>query len=297
MPNTDHFQPIAQAITQATGQPFTLRNATPVGGGCINTAFRLEGETRSYFVKLNQQTLLPMFAAEADGLREISATQTVRVPSPIACGVSGGQAWLAMENLELRPSRGDCDRLLGQRLAAMHKIAQPYFGWHRDNTIGSTPQPNNRYSDWLGFWREQRLGFQLKLAAQNGYRGRLQREGEKLLEYLPAFFAGYKPQPSLLHGDLWGGNYAADDAGRPVVFDPACYYGDREADVAMTGLFGGFGRDFMAAYQDTWPLDQGYAIRKDLYNLYHIINHVNLFGGGYLGQAENLIAGLLAELR
>ena len=297
MPNSELFQALAQAISQATGEPFTLRGSVPVGGGCINSAYRLESENQTYFVKLNRQELLPMFEAEACGLREIAATRTLRAPRPVCHGAAAGRAWLALENLSLRPGRGACGRLLGERLAALHKIPQAFFGWRRDNTIGATPQPNARSDDWPAFWRESRLGFQLKLAASQGYRGALQREGGKLLERLPAFFAGYAPQPSLLHGDLWGGNYAADESGQPVVFDPACYYGDREADIAMTELFGGFGQDFYAAYRAAWRLDAGYSVRKDLYNLYHVLNHLNLFGGGYLGQAESLIARLLAESR
>ena len=295
MSDTALFQTLEQAIGKTLGEPFALRKAISVGGGCINSAYRLEGEGRAYFVKLNRAALLPMFEAEAKGLREIAATGTVRAPLPLCCGATGGQAWLVMEILELRGGRGACDRLLGQRLAALHRIEQPFFGWHIDNTIGSSPQPNSRQDDWIEFWAGRRLGFQLKLAKSNGYGGRLQAQGEKLLERLPVFFQNYQPKPSLLHGDLWGGNYAADETGQPVIFDPACYYGDREADIAMTELFGGFGRDFYATYQEAWPLDAGYPMRKILYNLYHIINHLNLFGGGYLGQAEGMIAQLLVE--
>ncbi|MGZ8947750.1 MAG: fructosamine kinase family protein, partial [Methylococcaceae bacterium] len=171
-----------------------------------------------------------------------------------------------------------------------------YFGWHRDNTIGSTLQINNQSNDWLTFWREQRLGFQLKLAGNNGYGGSLQANGECLCSDMAILFNDYMPQPSLLHGDLWAGNAAVDKLGSPVIFDPACYYGDREADLAMTELFGGFSRDFYAAYQAVWPLDDGYDVRKTLYNLYHILNHLHLFGGGYLRQAESMMAMLLSEI-
>lgn len=296
MSTPDLFHCLEQAIRSATGEPFTLRKTSSIGGGCINSAYCLEGDSRAYFVKLNRKELLPMFEAETEGLREIAATQTVRTPLPVCTGTSGGQAFLVMENLRLGSGRGGSDRLLGQRLAQMHQIEQAYFGWHRDNTIGSTPQPNARQNDWVGFWASQRLGFQLELAMANGNGRRLQQQGEKLLDRLPKLFASYQPKPSLLHGDLWGGNYAADETGQPVIFDPACYYGDREADLAMTELFGGFGRDFYAAYHETYPLDAGYPTRKTLYNLYHILNHLNLFGGGYLGQADNMIGQLLAEL-
>ncbi len=289
------FRAIEQAIREVTGGGFQIHRQVAAGGGCINSAYRLEGEGGAYFVKLNRKELCPMFEAEAEGLREIAATKTVRVPAPVCWGVAHDRAYLVMESLNLRPGRGACDRIMGQRLAAMHEVEKPYFGWFRDNTIGSTPQPNRRHGDWIEFWAERRLGFQLELAASQGYGRSLQREGEKLRERLPVFFAGYNPKPSLLHGDLWGGNYAADETGEPVIFDPACYYGDREADIAMTELFGGFGKDFYAAYAESYPLEAGYATRKLLYNLYHILNHLNLFGGGYRAQAENMIARLLAE--
>ncbi len=147
------------------------------------------------------------------------------------------------------------------------------------------------------FWRDRRLAFQLDRAAENGHGGRLQERGRRLLERVPAFFAGYVPVPSLLHGDLWTGNRAMLADGTPVVFDPAVYYGDREADLAMTRLFGGFGRRFYGAYEAEWPLDAGAASRCDLYNLYHVLNHLNLFGGGYRALAESTIDRLLAADR
>jgi fructosamine-3-kinase len=150
--------------------------------------------------------------------------------------------------------------------------------------------------DWIRFFRDQRLRYQLNLAGSNGHGGRLQQRGEALLAHLDAFFVSYRPVPSLLHGDLWGGNRMADAHGRPVIFDPAVYYGDREADLAMTRLFGGFGAGFYAAYEVAWALEPGATVRVDLYNTYHVLNHLNLFGGGYLGQAVSLIDRLLAEL-
>jgi fructosamine-3-kinase len=146
------------------------------------------------------------------------------------------------------------------------------------------------------FWREQRLGFQLRLAAQNGYGGQLQTLGKKLLDALPVFFVGYTPQPSLLHGDLWSGNHAFLSDGTPTIFDPAPYYGDRECDLAMTELFGGYAAAFYVAYRAWYPLDAGYATRRDLYNLYHILNHANMFGGGYARQAEQMMQRLFAEV-
>jgi fructosamine-3-kinase len=179
----------------------------------------------------------------------------------------------------------------------MHRVAAARFGWHRDNTIGATPQRNDWTADWLEFFVRHRLGFQLDLAERSGHGGRWIEQGRELCEHAGAFFSGCAPQPSLLHGDLWGGNWAADASGAPVIFDPATYYGDREADLAMTHLFGGFGREFYAAYEAAWPLDHGANARRNLYNLYHVLNHLNLFGGGYRVQVERMIERLLAELR
>jgi protein-ribulosamine 3-kinase len=171
------------------------------------------------------------------------------------------------------------------------------FGFATNNFIGTTSQPNDWKVDWIDFWREQRLGFQLRLAAQNGYGGQLQRLGDKLMDALPAFFASHTPQPSLLHGDLWSGNHAFLADGTPTIFDPATYYGDRECDLAMTELFGGYSTDFYSAYRAAYQLDAGYARRRELYNLYHILNHANLFGGGYARQAEQMMQRLLADIR
>jgi fructosamine-3-kinase len=233
-----------------------------------------------------------MFEAEAAGLAVITATNTLRVPQPIAHGIVGEQSFLVLEYLELS-SRGDAKRL-GEQLAALHRCKAKTFGFAQNNFIGTTLQPNAWKDDWIDFWREQRLGFQLQLAAEKGYGGQLQSMGKKLSDALPAFFEGYTPQPSLLHGDLWSGNHAFTEDGAPTIFDPATYYGDRECDLAMTELFGGYPANFYSAYRAEWPLHEGYEIRRDLYNLYHVLNHANLFGGGYVRQAEQLMKDLLA---
>ncbi|MEQ1527718.1 MAG: fructosamine kinase family protein [Methylococcales bacterium] len=290
------FVSICEHIQTVTGQRFELLSATPVAGGDINSAFCLQGSQARYFVKLNQADLLAMFEAELAGLQNLARTGTLRVPTPVVCGQTAEQAFLVLEYIEFGSATKASQRLLGRQLAQLHQQPQDFFGWHRDNTIGSTKQINSKNSDWLAFWREQRLGFQLRLAAKNGYGGKLQTLGERLAQELDGLF-DQQPRSSLLHGDLWGGNSAVDQQGRPVIFDPACYFGDREADLAMTELFGGFSADFYAAYNEFYALPPGYNIRKTLYNLYHILNHLNLFGGGYLRQAENMLALLLAELR
>jgi fructosamine-3-kinase len=287
---------IADAIARATGERLASPRTAPLSGGCINRAFRLEAGSARWFVKLNAASRLAMFEAEAAGLTEILATGTLRVPRPVCALACGADAFLVLEWLELDGDGRDGAARLGEGLAAMHRHTAPRYGWSRDNTIGSTPQRNTPADDWIAFWRAERLGFQLELAARNGLRGRLQSLGEALLQRCPALFAGYRPQPALLHGDLWGGNAAFTAAGEPVVFDPAVYYGDREADLAMTELFGGFGPGFYAAYRAVYPLDEGYGLRKAFYNLYHVLNHANLFGGGYAGQAERMMERLLAEI-
>lgn len=294
-PLVNQVQQFAHQIAGATGRPFVARTTRTVGGGCINAAMVLSDANEHWFVKRNRASLLPMFEAESDGLTAMAETASIRVPRPLCVGVAGAQAFIAMEYIPLGGRGARSAALAGERLAAMHQTTRTCFGWHRDNTIGSTPQPNQPDPDWIGFWRRQRLAFQLDLAARNGHRGRLAERGALLLERLPALL-DHAPKPSLLHGDLWGGNMAVADNGDPVVFDPACYYGDREADIAMTELFGGFGADFQAAYRAVWPLDAGYRTRKVLYNLYHILNHLNLFGGGYRAQAEAMIDQLLSEL-
>ena len=288
---------IARRIAATSGRRFTPSSQESVGGGCINRALVLAGDGQKYFVKLNGAARAGMFAAEAEGLKALAAAEAVRVPEPLCHGVADGHAYLVLEYLALGGGDGHAPEKLGRGLAQLHRATASRFGWHRDNTIGSTPQINTPATDWAGFWREQRLGFQLGLAAANGHRGALQREGARLLDALPAFFTDYRPVPSLLHGDLWGGNAAVTGDGEPVIFDPAVYYGDREADLAMTEIFGGFSTRFYQAYREAWPLDPGYGVRKKLYNLYHVLNHLNLFGGGYGAQAQRLIEDLLSEAR
>jgi protein-ribulosamine 3-kinase len=293
------WRAIAQQIQLNTGVQLNAESARAVGGGCINAAYVLvgqqDGQSHEYFIKTNVASAVAMFEAEADGLRELAASHSLRVPLPHCSGVVGNDAYLLLEHVALR-GRGD-DAQLGVGLATMHRVQLEQFGWRRDNTIGATPQGNRWTKDWPTFWAEQRLGTQLALAGQNGAGRALQRSGDTLLAALPSFFDNYQPLPSLLHGDLWSGNYAFDEQGQPVIFDPAVYFGDRETDLAMSELFGGFSAAFYAAYNDAWPLDAGYATRKTLYNLYHILNHFNLFGGGYLSQAQGMIERLLSESR
>jgi len=292
---------ISNHIKTTCGESLDTNSAQPVGGGCINAAYRLQTDSRQVFIKVNSAHNLEMFEAESDGLAELAKSHSIRVPKPLCCGIAGNESYLAMEDLELKSSAGKPNQL-GENLAALHQVTAlhnglPRFGWFRDNNIGSTPQINDYEDNWQTFWSKHRLGYQLALARRNGAGNKVLQMGEKLCETLDGFFVGYTPEASLLHGDLWSGNYAYDQKVQPVIFDPAVYYGDRETDLAMTELFGGFPTEFYAAYKTVYPLDEGYATRKTLYNLYHVLNHYNLFGGGYLAQASGMIDRLLSELR
>lgn len=286
---------IAARIQTLTDQPCQPGAIQELGGGCINRAFVLRDGASAWFVKVNDAQRLAMFQSEAAGLEALAAAKALRVPTPLGAGLAGAEAFLVLEYLAFGRPRRDSGAEAGHRLAHLHRQSQARFGWDRDNFIGSTPQPNAEDRDWAAFWQSRRLCPQLDLALAQGFGGRLQERGRRLAEVCPALI-DHDPQPSLLHGDLWSGNMAFDAAGQPVLFDPAVYYGDREADLAMTELFGGFGADFQAAYREAWPLDPGYQVRRDLYNLYHILNHLNLFGAGYLGQALGMIDRLLAAL-
>jgi fructosamine-3-kinase len=281
------------SVSDAAGS-FRIERTTPAAGGCIHRCFMIEGGGRKYFAKINDRSQLDSFAAEADGLSALAAA-CVRVPAPLCRGQAGEEAFLVLEYLDLR-GHGD-HAALGRSLAIVHSIRGESFGWRRDNYIGRTPQLNRCSPSWSDFWRQARLEPQLDLARKNGLGKGLLRKGEQLAEALPGLLSGHAPAASLLHGDLWNGNAGFLADGTPVLFDPAVYRGDREADLAMTELFGGFSKDFYSAYAEAAPLAPGYAVRKTLYNLYHVLNHANLFGGGYAAQAERMVERLLAELR
>ncbi|HJP38113.1 MAG: fructosamine kinase family protein [Gammaproteobacteria bacterium] len=266
-----------------------------VGGGSINRSYRLttlQGAT--YLLKTNVGSALEMFKAEREGLEVLHRAGAIRVPEPILASLGGDLSFLLLEYIELGHKTTAAGQACGYALAELHRQRKPQFGWHRDNTIGSTPQINSWSDDWVRFFGHARLGYQLQLAVGSGIGESIQADGQRLRERLADFFIDYQPVASLLHGDLWGGNWGATYGEQPVIFDPAIYYGDRETDLAMTQLFGGFGPEFYAAYNESWQLDEGFQRRCDLYNLYHLLNHYNLFGGGYKSQVIELLGKLLA---
>lgn len=303
--NTEQIkQQLQQILTEQLGEGAKLNTFEAVYGGNINQAYQLSiGENPSLpnkqpsqlFIKLNHLSQLEMFAAEYAGLQAIRQSGRIRCPKPIAYGASENVSYLLMECITLAPPKAHSQREAGLQLAALHQTLEPKsrFGWHQDNTIGSTHQSNRYHPSWADFWREERLMPQLKLAKKQGMSTRDYEAGLSLCDQLPRFFKRYQPEPSLLHGDLWSGNMGYDASGAPVIFDPACYYGDRETDLAMTELFGGFSEQFYQAYNEAFPIDSGYRQRKALYQLYHILNHYHLFGGNYGQQATRLIKDLL----
>jgi protein-ribulosamine 3-kinase len=288
--------PPLQAALASLGDSTPIIATTGVGGGCINNGLRLETQKEVYFLKWNDAPLAGMFPAEAYGLEQIARTHSVRVPGVLGLaekGASAGSpAFLLLEWLE-GPAQQD-QAVLGIQLAEMHRRGlspqnPPAYGLDRDNTIGSTPQRNAWDTDWVTFFRESRLRPQIELARRNRrLPAERQRRLERLIERLPDWLGGVQRQPALLHGDLWGGNVISSPDG-PALIDPAIYYGDREAELAFTELFGGFSTRFYQAYHATWALDPGYAERRDLYNLYHLLNHLNLFGESYGPEVDGIL--------
>jgi fructosamine-3-kinase len=282
---------LCEKISQATNESFIIADYRSVGGGCINRAYTIENaQGQRYFLKLNQLSRVEMFEVEASGLMEIGVAARITTPTPICWGVITNYSYLVLSHLNLA-DRGTPENWheLGRNLAQMHQTrsSNPVrFGWQLNNTIGSTPQINTWENNWAKFFANHRISYQLQLAQTNG--GKFP-QATALLAKIPQILGNHQPQPALVHGDLWSGNIGFTDADIPVIFDPAIYWGDREVDLAMTELFGGFPATFYQGYERVYPIDPGYPQRRSLYNLYHILNHYNLFGGSYQHQANKLI--------
>lgn len=288
---------IAAAIAANTRTRFIPDSASPISGGSIHRAWLLTDGHQRYFVKTGAPGVAPMFAAEARGLKALAAAAVLRTPTFIALGQTATQAFLVLEYLDLAPLDQRSGERLGASLAQLHRASADSYGWGEDNFIGTTPQFNNTHTSWPHFFGDRRLRPQLELARARGMNKVLLEKAHAMIEHIGGLFIDYRPLPSLLHGDLWSGNAAQCSDGTGVILDPACYYGDRETDIAMTELFGGFPTSFFTAYHAAWPLEKGYETRKPLYNLYHILNHFNLFGSAYLEQAQGMIERLLTDLK
>jgi protein-ribulosamine 3-kinase len=293
----DGFEAIAREITAQLSSDCEPEPQSAVSGGSIHRCYRWRCGDIQLFVKVADRGGGAGLEAEAKGLLALAEAHAVRVPAVLARGGAGRSTFLALEWIESQPAGRAAERALGEQLAVQHQVTGAQFGFADDNFIGRTSQPNGWLADWTEFFRERRLRHQLALAARNGFAQLLEQPGARLLESVAALLAGHEPQASLLHGDLWAGNWLANEQDEPVIVDPAVYYGDRETDLAMTRLFGGFGRAFYDAYLAAAPLPAGHAVRAELYNLYHVLNHANLFGGAYARQARASIDRLLAEVR
>ena len=257
---------------------------------------RTHSQEAAYFLKVGSKNDVNRFVAEARGLELIALTNTVHTPEVFSVGNVGDNAYILMEFLDIRPQTKHSALELGKQLAIMHKTKADYFGLNQTNWIGLTKQLNKQETDWVVFYKDQRLLPQLEMAYSKGYSAALEDKATHLLNNLDVFFEDYSPVSSLLHGDLWSGNWGTLCNNKPVIFDPAVYYGDHEADIAMTLLFGGFSQEFYESYNSIWPVSSGFNIRQDLYNLYHVINHLNIFGISYLLQSENLLDKLILKL-
>lgn len=286
----DGLSLLHQALT-CCGDDTPIADCQMMGTGSGHRLIRVETERRLYCFKWNARPAAGMFLAEAEGLRTLAGTNSVRVPQVFAANQEeNGPGWVLMEWIETGRWGEMNWEGLGEGLAQMHSWGAKAYGFSSDNYLGAAPQHNAWDTDWVRFFAEQRLGFQRDWAAQKGC---LPLERARRLDWLIAhlgdFLGGVPRQPSLLHGDLWGGNVLSARAGTAVLIDPAVYYGDREAEIAFTQLFGGFSARFYQAYQSTQPLDPGFHERVDLYNLYHLLNHLNLFGDGYGGAVDAVL--------
>ncbi len=262
---------------------------SPCSGGCINQCYRISQQGSQYFVKCNNQSIFNLFQSEARGLEELAAAAVIRVPRVYAQGESGSYQFLLCEYIEEGRKGRDFFEQFGRELAALHRHRGEYYGFVEDNYLGSAKQKNEPSSSWIEFFRDRRLNYQFQWAKKQGFfpHTEVEHSFEKLLARLDDLLID--EPPSLLHGDLWAGNYMVDSTGQAVLIDPAVYYGNREADLAMTELFSGFSPSFYASYAEVYPLQPGYAERRDLYNLYHLLNHLNIFGSSYLPSVEAVI--------
>ena len=257
---------------------------------------KVRGADGHYFIKIGSLNDLTLLMSEKIGLEALAVTRAIKVPKVIFVGETSTCSFLICEYLDLKKDNLFSGKILGKQLALLHQNSNEFFGLSEDNWIGLNPQKNHWQENWISFFKKYRLQPQLIWAFEHGYRSSLEEKSERLMVALPLFFDQYKPKPSLLHGDLWSGNWGTINNTTPVIFDPAIYYGDREADMAMTKLFGGFPQVFYDAYNYQWGLDYGFKVRQNLYNLYHLLNHLTLFGEVYLRQTIDVFEQLLSEI-
>ena len=262
-----------------------------LSGGCISNAFKITStDNSSYFLKYNPSISDDMFIREANGLNELARSNAIRVPKVLHFDSD----FILLEYISTGNKKNNFFEEFGRQFAEMHKFHSESFGFYEDNYIGSNPQKNIpdelEKDDWVSFYFNKRIVYQLKLAEKLGNSTEELRKGiSKLENKVNEIIGDTTEEPSLLHGDLWSGNFMVDETGSAVLIDPAVYYGHREADLGMTKLFGGFSSEFYRSYNEAYTLQDGSEYREKIYKLYHVLNHLNLFGGGYYAQAMSLI--------
>jgi len=282
---------LQDALNRLFGDGVSVERRKSVAGGSINRAALLElSNGERLFLKEHGRHPGGMMAAEAAGLAALAAVGAIRVPEPLAHWEDAENQYLLLEYLPEGSRKPRFWEEFGVAMAALHQGSSPGpFGFDGDNFIGATPQKNDWSDSWISFFGEKRLLFQIELAEARGLADSEMSGGvRKIVENLGSILVEPEKR-ALLHGDLWSGNYMVGPEGSAVVIDPAAYFGHPEADIAMTELFGSLGAPFYAAYRGAGGLDSGYQDRRDVYNLYHMINHLNLFGGGYAGSVRSII--------
>jgi fructosamine-3-kinase len=284
----EQIQFFERVLFESLGKETNINSFDFVSGGCINNAVKLNTSQGTFFIKWNIYELEGMFEAEAKGLQILQEAQEIGIPQVYGVGQKEDKAYLLLEFISSSVQKKGFWEDFGASLACLHQHTQPYFGLDFDNYIGSLPQNNQKLEDGLDFFIEKRLKIQSGLALYNeqidkSFHQKFQALYEKLPDILP------KENASLLHGDLWSGNYMVNSEGKPMLIDPAVYYGNREAEIAFTRLFGGFEEAFYTAYQEEYPFEKGFEDRMDIYNLYPLLVHVNLFGSGYLSGVERIL--------
>ncbi len=285
------WQAIAQHLSDICMFEYEIKERTRLSGGDINECYMVSDGEQRYFVKVNSREFFPKYEAEGEGLKELRKTNTIFVPELISMGHTKHHAYIILNYLATKPlDEPKNSYLFGTQLAKLHQWGeQKEYGFDQDNYIGQTLQPNRWHKKWGRFFADQRIGWQLQLLDEKGINfGSI----DTIVDIVQERLSSHTPRPSLLHGDLWHGN-TANSAFGPISYDPACYWGDRECDIAMTELFSGFQSEFYQGYESIAPIEAGYQERKEIYNLYHILNHCNLFGGHYLGEAGRRINQLL----
>jgi protein-ribulosamine 3-kinase len=280
---------ITFALQSYTGQNIHIKNSSPLSGGSINNAYRLETNAGAFFMKYNRASAYPgMFQQEARGLELLLKAKAIRVPEVIAYGEAGNDTFILLEYLNSSVKKNHFWEDFAHNLAALHKNTSDQFGLDHDNYIGSLKQFNDVKDRWVDFFIVQRLLVQMDLAGNSGLLPASTRQAfERLFKRLDEIFP--QEEPSLIHGDLWGGNFMVDEKGEAAIIDPAVYYGFREMDIGMSQLFGGFDSAFYTAYNNAWPMEAGWRERIDICNLYPLMVHVNLFGTGYLNSVNTIL--------